>query len=474
METSTLRHTVGARLDRLPLCRFHLHIIVLVGAGLLVDIFDIALGGNVLSALLDSGWSTMESNGTFLSVTFTGMLVGSWFVGIVGDRFGRSFSYQFNLALFGLASLAAAFAPNMTVLIVLRFVMGVGLGAEVVVGYSLISEFIPARSRGRWMVLLALVANSMLFVSSATSVWVIPRFGWQAMFVIVAVATLAIWVARKAMPESPRWLEAQGRFAEADAIVARAEASAALRGPLPPVPPHVELKTEKPVSVTVLLSPAVLRRTLLGMLLTGVMGIGLVGFVHWIPIFLVKNGLTLATSLKLTTLLSLGSPVGSAAALLWSDKIGRKTGIVAASVLVAVSSILLPFAMSNDLLLLALGFLLVAAIYASNALGFVVLLPELFPTGYRLRGAGACITFGRLVSALVPFIVLPIYADAGLTGVCVLVAVSYAAQAVLMAIFGIETKRRSLEELAVAFGETDQRSDAGAVPAIQSSEVKIG
>src|ERR1700761_5210199 len=125
----------GARLDRLPICSFHWRILALIGAGMFLDAFDIYLAGGVLGAVLKQGWSTLELNAAFVSATFVGMTLGAWSAGILGDRFGRRFSYQVNLAIFGLASLAAAVAPTMTALIGARFFIGIGLGAEIVVGY---------------------------------------------------------------------------------------------------------------------------------------------------------------------------------------------------------------------------------------------------------------------------------------------------------------------------------------------------
>jgi MFS transporter, putative metabolite:H+ symporter len=139
----------GARLDRLPFSAFHRRIILLIGTGMFLDACDIYMAPGVLGALVKSGWSDLATNATFLSATFIGMLIGTVSSGLIGDRFGRRFSYQFNLLVFGGASLAAAFAPNMTVLIALRFLMGIGLGAEIVIGYSTLSEFMPRAVRGR-------------------------------------------------------------------------------------------------------------------------------------------------------------------------------------------------------------------------------------------------------------------------------------------------------------------------------------
>lgn len=218
---STDRYTLstasaGARLDRLPISRFHTRVLWLIGAGMFLDSFDIYLAGGVLGALAKTGWSTMHLNAAFLSSTFIGMLIGAFTAGVLGDAKGRKFTYQFNLAVFGLASLAGAFAPNMTWLIVCRFFMGLGLGAEIVVGYGSVGEFMPPAVRGKWSAYLSLITNSALFFSTFLGYLIIPSIGWRAMFAIVGVGAMIVWVLRKKMPESPRWLESKGRYAEAE------------------------------------------------------------------------------------------------------------------------------------------------------------------------------------------------------------------------------------------------------------------
>src|SRR3981189_1070604 len=174
----------GSRLDRLPIGPFHRRIMLLIGIGMFFDGFDIYLAGTGLGVTLKSGFSTLPQNALFISATFVGMMLGSFATGFLGDRYGRRFSYQFNLLVFGLASLAAAFAPNMTVLIACRFVIGFGLRAVCVV--------------------------TALPVSLLVASLVVPEFGWRAMFVIGGVGALIVWYLRKSLPESPRWLEAGG------------------------------------------------------------------------------------------------------------------------------------------------------------------------------------------------------------------------------------------------------------------------
>ena len=217
----------GARLDRLPISSFHRRIFWLIGAGMFFDGFDLYVGTTVLGATVKSGFSSLAQNAQFVSLTFLGMTIGALVTGFLGDRYGRRFTYQFNLLLFGLASLAAAFVPDMSTLIALRFVMGLGLGAEIVVGYSTLTEFVPPQSRGRWLATMALVVVSGLPVTALIGTLIIPGLGWRPMFAIAGVGALVVWYLRKSLPESPRWLESKGRNEEAETLMQAIEKEAA-------------------------------------------------------------------------------------------------------------------------------------------------------------------------------------------------------------------------------------------------------
>ena len=108
--------------------------------------------------------------------------------------------------------------------------MGVGLGAEIVVGYVTLSEFVPPLQRGRWGSALSAITNSALFVSAFAGLLIIPQFGWRWMFVITGVGALIVWYLRRALPESPRWLESKGHTAEAEKVLTAIEAEVPRRG----------------------------------------------------------------------------------------------------------------------------------------------------------------------------------------------------------------------------------------------------
>src|SRR5215831_2479620 len=180
----------GARLDRLPISPFHYRVFWLIAAGMFFDGYDLYVGTNVLGATVQSGFSTLAQNAQFVSMTFFGLTLGSFIAGFLGDHFGRRFTYQFNLAIFGLASLAAAFAPDMTTLNWLRLVMGLGLGAEIVVGYSTLTEFVPPSSRGRWLAFMAFLVVAGFPATSLIAYLIVPTWGWRPLFVIAGVGAL--------------------------------------------------------------------------------------------------------------------------------------------------------------------------------------------------------------------------------------------------------------------------------------------
>ena len=434
----------GGRLDRLPIGPFHYRIMGLIGIGMFFDGFDIYVAGTVLASTYKSGFSTLGQNAIFVSVTFVGMMMGSFLTGFLGDRFGRRFTYQANLLIFGLASLAAAFAPNKTVLIALRFIIGIGLGAENVVGYSTMTEFVPAQSRGKWLGLMAVFVVTGLPIASLVGYLVVPTYGWRIMFIIGGLGGLIVWYLRKNLPESPRWLESVGRGAEADALLNQIEATVAKGGPLPePLPPG---PAAAPVGLSMLFAPPLLARVILGCICLIVINTLLYGFVTWLPTFFVKQGLSIATSFGYSLLMGLGAPIGSAIGALTADRWGRKPTIIGASALAVALGLLYP-TISDPILLPIVGFGLTVPIYILVALLFGIYIPELFPTEIRLRASGICNTFGRGATVVTPFIVVALFNEGGVSAVMSLMVALLVIQIVAVLLLGIEPANRRLEEL---------------------------
>jgi putative MFS transporter len=439
----------GARLDRLPISPFHYRIFWLVGAGMFFDGYDLYIAGGVLAAAIQTKFSTLPQNLQFISLTFVGMTLGSLITGFVGDKYGRRFTYQINLLIFGIASLAAAFAQDMTQLIVCRFVQGLGLGAEIVVGYSTLTEFVPPRTRGRWLSMMAFLVVAGFPVTALLGYLIIPAFGWRPMFIIAGIGSLIVWYLRKNLPESPRWLESEGRTAEAEALMQSIEREAAGSAPLPPlvVPAPVPQ-----VAAIDMLKPPLLQRMIVGSWVLITINTLIFGFVLFLPQFFLRQGLTIANSLAYTLVLSAGSLVGCVLGAYLSDAIGRRWSIIGASLVTIVTGyIYARFHAGDDpAVVLSVGFVLIVAIYVQTAILFGVYTPELFPTEIRLRANGICNTLGRGATVVSPFIVGSLMASYQLPGVIWLMIGLVIVQIVVVWAWGVEPRNRGLEEVATA------------------------
>lgn len=439
----------GARLDRLPVSSFHYRIFGLVGAGMFFDGYDLYVAGGVLASAIQTKFSTVPQNLQFISLTFVGMTIGALITGFVGDRLGRRFTYQINLLIFGLASLAAAFAQDMTQLIACRFVQGLGLGAEIVVGYSTLTEFVPPKTRGRWLSMMVLLVVAGFPVTALFGYLIIPNFGWRPMFVVAGIGSLIVWYLRKNLPESPRWLESQGRMEEAEALMQQIEKEAAGGGTLPPV---IVPAPVPQVSATDMLRPPLLQRMIVGCWVLITINTLIFGFVLFLPQFFLRQGLTIANSLAYTLVLSIASLVGCAVGAYLSDAIGRRWSIIGASVVTIIAGyIYARFHAGDDpAIVLSVGFVLIVAIYVQTALLFGVYTTELFPTEIRLRANGICNTLGRGATVVSPFVVGALMAAYQLPGVLWLMIGLVIIQIVLVWAWGVEPRNRGLEEVATA------------------------
>jgi putative MFS transporter len=435
----------AARLDRLPVSAFHRRILTLIGIGMFFDGYDVYVAATVLGATLKSGFSTLAQNAQFISVTFIGMMLGSFLTGFLGDRYGRRFTYQANLIIFGLASLASAFAPTMSVLILLRGVMGIGLGAELVAGYAAMTEFLPPQARGRLGGILNGAVVTSLPFSALVSALLIPRLGWRVMFAIGGVGALIVWYMRKAMPESPRWLESVGRNEEAETMLQQIEREVA-RHKAPLAEPASAPPPSSGRTFSALFGPQLFSWLLVGATTLIVANTLIYGFVTWLPTFFVQQGLSIASSFKYSFLMTMGAPVGAAIGALTADSLGRKPAIIGASFMAILFGGIYPF-IRDPVLLPLVGFFLVVSIYILVALLFAIYIPELFPTDVRMRAVGLCNTLGRTATIFTPFLVVFLFRMHGVKGVVILMIGLLVVQILVVHLYGIEPRMRRLEEI---------------------------
>jgi putative MFS transporter len=273
---------------------------------------------------------------------------------------------------------------------------------------------------------------------------VVPEFGWRAMFVLGGIGALIVWYLRKSLPESPRWLEAVGRTEEAEALMQSIEREAAQGQPLPA--PAAASTVTVSSDIATLFAPPLLSRMIVGSICLITINTLLYGFVTWLPVFFIKQGLSVATSFGYSLLMALGAPIGSAIGAFTADSWGRKPTIIGASIITVVLGIIYPM-ISDPVLLPAIGFALTVPIYVLVALLFGIYIPELFPTEVRLRAAGIVNTLGRGATIVTPFLVVMLFEARGIAGVMSLMIGLLVVQIVTVWAFGIEPRHRSLEEL---------------------------
>src|SRR5579863_3365216 len=207
---------IVARIERLPYSSWHRNMRLIICTAWFFDAFDSVTIGYVLPPLIDFWHLSPQQIGPLIGVGFAGQLVGAIGFGWIAERWGRRNSMLVTLLIFTLGALACAFATSYQTLFSLRFIQGIGLGGEVPLMAAYVNEFAKAKGRGRFslniQVLFSIGLPSVALVGS----YVVPRWGWQWMFIIGAVPALLALPLRLLIPESPRWLASQKRFAEAD------------------------------------------------------------------------------------------------------------------------------------------------------------------------------------------------------------------------------------------------------------------
>lgn len=306
------------RIDNSTESRLFRKIVILVSLGMLEASIDVYMGSAVAGSLTASKWSTSQETSMFLSANFLGLLIGSLIAGLIGDCKGRKVAYQINLLLFGGFTVLGAFSPNMDMLIVCRFLAGIGLGSEIVTGFAFINEFAPVARRGRWCGLVSLVANCGLPTSILLSALIIPNTSWRVVFFAVGILAIVLWFFRKDIPESPRWLISKGRYREAALIVEQLSSASTA----------TNYGNNDKLKRTALQNPDQ-QDNLFVMLTVGVVAAVAANvcsytFTTWVPTILVSKGISLSSSLLTSSLMMFGAPFGCLMALLLLDKIGRK------------------------------------------------------------------------------------------------------------------------------------------------------
>ncbi len=440
---------ISARLERLPYCSWHTKMRLIFGTAWFFDAFDSLAIAYVLPVLIGLWKLDPGRIGGLISIGFAGQLVGSIAAGWLAERWGRIPAAMLTLLVFTLGSLACAFARSYEALFWLRFVQGLGLGGEVPIMAAYVNEFAKAEGRGRFSLGLQVLFAIGLFIVGLVGVWVVPHWGWQAMFIIGAVPAIIVFPMRTMLPESPRWLASQGRFDEANRAIQRIEDVAVSEGiKLPPLPTALPPVQQATTRFGDLFKGIYAKRTITLWLIWICTYIITYGLTAWAPsLFRTVYKLPLQQSLTYGFVLNGVALVGAFAAVFLLDALGRKRlfaiGLLVGCVPLLAFALLGPVSAEEVLTLICLSFTFVTPL----ALGLATFTAESYPNHMRALGGGMAGAWQRAASMVGPLLVGFILPHWGLNAVFVVFGLFALAGGIICATFGEETRGQVLERL---------------------------
>lgn len=452
---------VTRRLEAIPPLPIHSRWAAIVGVGCFLDGFTTLTVAAALPVLITTLHMDFKQVGLLISASFAGMFVGAIGFGAASERWGRRRIFVATVGLFGLLSLLGAFAWSFSSLFWLRVIQGLGLGGAVPVAAALVAECLPARVRGKTFSLTYALLFALGYVIAPLLGLVCirlfgPESGWRALFAIAGIALPFAFLAHRLLPESPRWLAANGRSAEALELIGCLEDDARNRGlPLEPTATAGRPSPSRhPTRLAEVFNGIYLSRTLLVWTLFFTIYFVQYGLNAWLPTLYVKlNALTAEHALALTVA---NGCVALGAAILFGltvDRVGRKAWFMLGftvsllGIAWAIAALSIWHAVSWPILFSAA--VLLTAGTAVNAGSIYLYAPELFPTRMRAWATSTGSAASRLGSIVAPTAIGAfLQSGLGLASVFALLGAACLVGILAVALSGIETKQRSLEELA--------------------------
>lgn len=453
--------SVAARLDRLPPSRYLRKLILLLSLGACFEFYDLFFSAYIAPALYAGGIFTPTTKGflgisgfaSFVAALFAGLFVGTLFFSSIADRFGRRSIFSFSLLWYSACTFVMAFQSTAPAINLWRFLAGIGLGVEMITIGVYVSELAPKNSRGQAFAFNQFISFLAVPFAAFVSAALVPRRlmgldGWRWVVIIGASGAIFVWFIRRAIPESPRWLEQHGRTAEADRIMQAIEARvrAETGADLPePHPVDGDLNQARG-SLQEIWTKRYRARTLLLIAFHILQPVGYYGFAGWVPTLLLAEGITVTQSLRYTFIIALASPLGPLLGWRFADLFERKWQVAGAALAIAAFGLL--FAMQRT----ALGVVLFGVLItlSSNWMSFAyhTYQSELYPTRIRARAVGFVYSWSRLSTVFSSFVIALFLRNYGTTGVFIFIACSMAMVCLLIGGFSPRTARRPLEEIA--------------------------
>ncbi len=442
------------RLDRLPVSRWLVRLILILFLGWLVESYDIGLIGNVLPSLSHIYHLSTGEKSFIATASTIGIVIGILPAGYLADRFGRKWVFIGGIVTYSVLPFVTGLMSSPTEIAVLRLLAGLGMGAVFPLPYMLGSEFLPAGIRGRFTGLADSFLSVGYFLSPLLAIFLIPTVssnGWRTMFFLGGIPVLFALLVWKWVPESPRWLEMKGYHDKADRVMKHIEAQVQRTvGPLPPVGPSLSV-VESPghVPLRTLLNPTYLKRTIMLWIVFGGSFFIFYAIQLYMPTVVHKLGYTLTSAFVITSIIVGVSIPGKYFEAWVIERWGRKPVIISFTGIAAVASILFAVLGGNkvggEVLLLVLASIMSFFGIAVDP-AVKVYTAESYPTRVRATGTNATEGFGRLIAGVIGPAVIPVLlVSQGVEGAYVLVGAVALIAVAAIALLGVETRGRSLE-----------------------------
>lgn len=439
---------ISARLERLPITREVFWARNIVGAATFFDGYTVIAIAYAMPVLVREWGLTPGQTGMILSMGYLGQLIGAILFGWLAEKIGRLKVLLFTILLFVSMDVACLFAAGATTMMAFRFVQGIGTGGEVPVASAYINEMISSKGRGRFFLLYEVMFLLGLVGAGLIGYFMVPLYGWKAMFVVGLVPAILMIPLRWFLHESPRWLVANGRYEEADRIVSRLEKSARDAGQQLPEPKIVAAPFQRKSDWRELFQGIYLKRTLSIWAMWFCAYMVANGTITWLPtLYRQTFNLPLETSILYGFFTSVGGVVAAVICALLIDKVGRKRWYTGALLIAPLPLLLLAWlgATSATQVLILAG--LAYAIVQTVTFSLYLYSAEIYPTRLRAIGTGTGSAWLRLGSSAGPIVVGFIMSTLGIQYVFATFSAILIVGALITMLFAIETKGKVLEEL---------------------------
>lgn len=433
-----------SRVQGLPIGKFHYTLLWVVGLGWMFDAMDTGIIAFIMATLVKDWALQPAQSGLIVSIGFVGMAIGAVFSGGLADKFGRRTVFASTLVIYSIATALCAIAPNLTWLLIFRFVVGLGLGGQLPVAVTLVSEYVPAKVRGRFIVLLESFWGLGWLIAALISYFLIPKFGWHAAFLVGGLPALYIFVILKKVPESVPYLINRGRIEEAHALVQKLEKQCGVE-----VIQSIEVKPvaeNHDVSFRQLWSSGFAKRSLMLWLIWFGIVYSYYGIFTWLPSLLVKQGYSIVHSFEYVLVMILAQLPGYVAAAWLVEKLGRKATLAGFIAMCAVSAYF--FGQSTSVSMIMFWGCLMS-FFNLGAWGVLyTYTPEQYPANIRAFGSGWASAIGRLGGIVAPMVVTHMMVmNNGFSHVFIMFTTVLLAVALVILILGEETKGKTLESI---------------------------